>query len=118
MASPCPRMSVQTMAPPSRFKNDRRRRRRHREGEAAKASFHGATAYLGGGRGGPQRDPSPEPAADEREPPGVRREQAPPQPLRPVPDRAVGPARALRRRHDPDGHAPRARGPFHAQGGL
>ena len=54
----------------------------------------------------PQRDPAPEPAADEREPARLRGEQAAPDPVRPVADRPVGPARALRRRHD--AHASRS----------
>ena len=76
------------------------------------------TAYLARGHHRPQRDPAAEPPPHLRQPAGLRRVQEPADPVRPVPDRPVGAARALRRGHDADGHAAAARGPLHAPGGL
>ena len=77
---------------------------------------HGHTSPRGHHR--PQRHPPPQPPAHVRQPPGLRRVQEPPDPVRPVPDRPVGAPRAVRGRDHPDGQPPASRGPLHAQGGL
>ena len=66
----------------------------------------------------PQRDPAAQPAADVGQPARLRRVEAAADPVRPVPDRPVGAARALRRGDDADPDPRAAPGPLHAQGGL
>ena len=61
-------------------------------------------AYFARDHHRPQRHPAPEPAPHLRQPPGLRRLEEQADPVRAHPDRPVGAAVALRRRHDADGH--------------